>query len=70
MGNLDRRLHNKCSVIYVRAISNTVYSPGLDDDVMNLASKSRKIGGKLFSDRRVAVFGNSEMSKPGDWVQV
>ena len=45
-------------------------NPGFDDDVLNLASKSRKIGGKFYSDRRVAVFGNSEMSKPGDWVQV
>ena len=34
------------------------------------SSKKFKIGAKILSDRRVAVFGNSQMSKPGDWVQV
>ena len=33
-------------------------------------NKRIKFGAKILSDRRVAIFGNSEMSKPGDWVQV
>jgi hypothetical protein len=42
---------------------------GIDERLLNLSAKSRKSSGAIFSDLRLAVFGNSETSKPGDWVQ-
>ena len=43
--------------------------PGGDDTFWNFSPKLKKSGGSIFSDARIAVFGNSETSKPGDWLQ-
>ena len=42
---------------------------GSDDSFLNFSSKSRKSAPSYFSDLRIAVFGNSDASKPGDWLQ-
>jgi hypothetical protein len=45
---------------------------GIDDKNLTVA-KARsggRTGTNVLSERRVAVFGNSEASKPGDWVQI
>ena len=63
-------IHNK--KMHVNLILTVVSLSGVsgsDESFLNFSSKSRKSAPSYFSDLRIAVFGNSDASKPGDWLQ-